>query len=176
MKKILFTTIGVLLIAAACNKKAPVPPSSVQPAPIQVPAPPQPTLVPPPNPPVSPMIFDPAKAKVGDKVGSMIITSISGNTVIKFKGPVTITGTYVPQVSDLRSGCPQFSGLDAASLAKIPRITGDNSAFWFCFGNPDFTKPKLGSESKQTTVTIDNYTIDNRQTPAASDANLISVQ
>lgn len=191
MKRFFILTSAILLLAAACNKQADIQPAPFQPAPIlptpvqPTPAPVKPSPVPSPAPvqPTSPpasqtssMIFDVTKAKVGDKIGSMTITLISGKTVVKFKGPVTITGTYIPQVSDLRSGCPQFRSLDPASLAKIPRISGDNSAFWFCFDNPDFAKSQLGSESKQTTVTIDNYAIDNRQTETVSDANLISVQ
>ncbi len=116
--------------------------------------------------------FDVTKAKLGDKVGAMTIASLnpfissniisSDDAVVKFKGRVTLTGELYHSTGGELGDDVFMQNLDPSSLAKMPSMIGDNRSIWFNFTNPNDVKKIFQNgqnNTKNVTITIDNYTI-----------------
>jgi hypothetical protein len=132
--------------------------------------------------------FDVERARVKDQVGTMTITKLRGgrsdnptsySALVEFKGKVTLTGDYFyVKPGGLMAEAMCFQNLDEASLAKMPKMTSDTRAVWFCFNDLGKAKKALiknDAETGPATVVIDNYSIFYIPSEVYNTADLISV-
>ncbi len=117
-------------------------------------------------------LFDFKTAKIGDKVGSMVITALGpfnpevtdivDNQKVVFTGEVKLTGKVSSISYDGSSSAGYYcmTEFDTASELLIPKISNDTRTPWFCFSNNDVASATLsGSVNKVSTVSINKYTI-----------------
>ncbi len=111
--------------------------------------------------------FDPRKVKRGDRILGLEVVSVEVNPMpnnhfygkTRFRGEVTLSGTYNPGQPGDEIGIPCFY-VDEASSRKLPRFVGDERTVWFCFNNPDKAKQVLGgigTKPKKATIVIKDY-------------------
>lgn len=136
-------------------------------------------------------VFDLATAQVGDKVGTMTITSIepffpkSSDTVsetnakVQFSGEASITGSYT-----YNANSPFFGGeilvftYNQSGITELPLIKGDNiRSIWLTISGQN--KEMLGISSQEqsgsATITISNYSLNRGQGEVMSTADLVEV-
>ena len=132
-------------------------------------------------------IFDLSTAKVGDKVGTMNITSMkpfggknepidNTNCSVSFSGMATVFGTYEPVENLSMIPLASFT-LDEASMKMLPALADDKYNFnWFELNNPDAEViAKLGKVKKTATIVIKNYTLVRYPSEVSSTADLVDV-
>lgn len=130
-------------------------------------------------------LFDVEKAKIGDKIGNMTITKLSGGksdtptanyATVSFSGKETVSGkiTYYP-TGGFMGEAICMDRLSADSLSKIPKMINDTRDVWFCFNNLDEAREDLNNLT-QATVIINNYTIKYYPTEVYNTADLVAIK
>lgn len=124
----------------------------------------------------------------GRAAGPLDPTAEIPNASVEFSGLVTLTGQYTafepptPEeileagyYNPLHRVC--LGDLDAASLARLPRMAGDDRATSFCFSNPDEAAAALGQGTAgMATVVIDDYDINVFPSEVVNFARLVEVK
>jgi hypothetical protein len=137
----------------------------------------------------------PLSVFVGDKLGSMTVTSVEpfnfgqysndpgttnlsqNNVKLKLSGAITITGMYYFVLSETGFSGYCMTDFDQESLAKLPSLSLTDRSNFFCFRNEDFVKIELGrdEEKKKVTVKIDNFEINRYPSEVVDWADLVNV-
>ncbi len=139
----------------------------------------------------------PAFVSVGDILGAMTVVNAAPfntgqyssdpkmmkigpeNARITLRGPIEITGVYSAVHSEIGFDGYCMLVSDAASLTRLPAlpVRGGSPAVrpYFCFRNADFTRQKLGEESRTVTVEIDNYELNSYPAEVVDWADLVDV-
>jgi hypothetical protein len=126
--------------------------------------------------------FDPATVRAGDRVGTLVLDSISARRAVvdssyvgsaRFRGELELRGaTMLHPEPDARAHCFEA---DPPSAARLPRWAGDERRPWFCFENGSEAARALGppSEGVEATVVIDRFTIHRGLTDEVNSARLV---
>lgn len=114
--------------------------------------------------------FDPAEARPGDTIGTLVLDSIDARPTVvdsslvgtaRFDGEIELSGATLAHFDeDLRPVSVCFEA-DDESAARLPRWERDERRAWFCFGNAEQAAAELArpGEVVSATVVIDDFTI-----------------
>lgn len=114
------------------------------------------------------IVFDPSTTRPGQRVGTLVLESISATpTVIdstlvgtaRFRGEIELRGQRMAHHdSDITVPCFEA---DSLSASRLPRWRGDERRMWFCFANEAVATRALAGtrEGDSLSVVIDDFTI-----------------
>src|SRR5687767_15129723 len=128
-------------------------------------------------------IVDPARLRLGDHVGGLVVERIEANRgldstytgVIVFRGGIELTGSVLPHFdSDVKTICFE---VDTASAARLPRWPDDVRRPWFCFENDSTARRALGPPEarRRARIVVDRFTNAWAPTDVVNTARLVRV-
>ena len=128
--------------------------------------------------------LDPAVARAGDSVGTLVLDSIAPRRAYdstwvgtsRFRGEIELAGRTMlhPDFPDVRSICFEA---DSSSARRLPRWTGDARRAWFCLSNEEAAARSLAAagEVREATIVIDEFTIHRGMSDEVNEARLVRV-
>ncbi len=105
------------------------------------------------------------------------LTQIGPNNIkILFKGPVTIMGNYFFEANESGFVGYCMKDFDISFLGVLPYGISPEEVQVFCFRNADIVEKKLGKQSKEIAVTIDNFELKSYPAEVMNWADFVDVK